>query len=227
MLAKYLYLKDHPALNLNRYLNHFFYTIRRTNEKSRFIKEQYLHKNLLEILKRAKTNDLEEKFKAFFNSYKILDSNKKYEFNKLVRMGIHIERTYEDTSISCLEMQSENIKLLLGNNSLKDLMDHLYAKTLILKEFQLQDHYQLLYNAMSHKICPFCGVEIMHRIYREDYDHIAPKSKYPLIAINLKNLAPACHQCNEKFKREIDIFITTQEVEGTLYTLIQPKSLLI
>ena len=206
MLKKYTFVDGHSALVLNRYINHFFFKIRGTNSKSKFIKEYYLHQGLQDILRISRTNELEKKIKAFFDAYKKLDSSKKNQFNELVRLGINIERTYEDISISCSEMQSDNIRLILGNDSLKDLMNHLYTKTFFLKKFELQEHYQLLYKAMEYKICPFCGVEIMLRTRREDYDHIAPKSKYPLIAINLKNLAPACQKCNEKFKHEIDIY---------------------
>lgn len=212
MLYKYNFVKDHPIHLLNRYMNYFFFKIRGVKTNSSFIKSKYFHPDFLPFFVRKRSNHLENKFKAFFDSYKRLSPEKKSQFNDIVRFGINIERAFEDTSISCFKIQAENIESLLGNNSLKVLMDYLYTNTFKSPVFKLKDHYLELYTAMQYKICPFCGVEMMHKTYQEDYDHIAPKSKYPLIAINLKNLAPTCHQCNAKFKNEIDIYYDKDNV---------------
>lgn len=206
MLYKYTYIKEHPIHLLNRYVNYFFFKIRGVKTNSPFIKSRYFHPDFLPVLERERSNHLGNKFKAFFDTYKKLSSDKKSQFNDLVRSGINIEKSFEDTSISCFKMQTVEIESLLGNKSLKVLMDYLYSSTFKSPIFKLKDHYQQLYKEMPYKICPFCGVEMMHKTYQEDYDHIAPKSKYPLIAISLKNLAPTCHQCNAKFKKEIDIY---------------------
>lgn len=204
MLYQYVYIKKHRIHLLNRYLNHFFFKIRGVKSNSSFIKNRYFHQDFLPFLDRSEK--LESKFKDFFNTFKKLNDEKKAQFNDLVRIGITVEKSFEDTDIQCVSMRVENIKSILGNDSLKVLMDYLYTTTFKSSSFNLKDHYQQMYKYMPYKICPFCGIEMMHKTYQEDYDHIAPKSKYPLIAINLKNLAPMCHQCNSKFKQEIDIY---------------------
>jgi len=206
MLYKYVYIKEHPIHSLNRYLNYFFFKIRGVKSNARFIKEKYIHPDFLLFFRRAKTDNLEIRFKAFFDSYKKLPSDKRDQFNDLVRFGISIEKSFEDTSILCYKAHAKNIKTILGNDSLKHLMEFLYTNTFKSPTLRLKDHYKQLYGTFQKKVCPFCGVELMCETYQEDYDHIAPQSKYPLVAINLKNLAPMCHKCNSKFKKEVDIY---------------------
>jgi hypothetical protein len=73
----------------------------------------------------------------------------------------------------------------------------------------LKDHYDEFVKINSRGICPFCGIDTI-RSYEmmghEAYDHFLPKEKYPLYAINFKNLVPTCHDCNSTYKtRDIPI----------------------
>ena len=52
-------------------------------------------------------------------------------------------------------------------------------------------------------ICPFCGINHLkgnNHSYREAYDHYIPKGVYPFNALNFKNLAPMCDECNSTYK---------------------------
>src|SRR5690606_6932732 len=40
---------------------------------------------------------------------------------------------------------------------------------------------------------------------KEDYDHLLYKAKYPLTSICDNNIAPACSDCNRRFKNVEDI----------------------
>ena len=204
MLYKYNFIENHPLGELNRHLNYFFYKIRRTQSNSSFRPVNYFHKDFMPIIENSP--ELKKKFKEFFNTYKKLDAANKLLFNKIIVSNLSIENSYEDINYCCLNFQSESLVRLLGNNSLQKLMSHLYNTTLKSSRYKIEEHYSLIYNSMPKKICPFCGVTKMHKTYQEDYDHLAPKSKYPLLAINIKNLAPMCHQCNSKFKNEVDIY---------------------
>lgn len=72
----------------------------------------------------------------------------------------------------------------------------------------IDDHYKSAFlTGNSTGKCPFCGIADMkgedHQ-YREAYDHYLPKALYPFNAINLHNLAPACHECNSTYKNVKD-----------------------
>lgn len=65
------------------------------------------------------------------------------------------------------------------------------------------------------RYCPYCNAETVGVVYAESpseknsfsaLDHILPKSDYPLLALSLYNLVPACYRCNSQFKGEKDGF---------------------
>jgi hypothetical protein len=67
----------------------------------------------------------------------------------------------------------------------------------------IDDHYQTFIRKNSVGKCPFCGIgdiKGVHHSKREAYDHYLPKGLYPFNAINFRNLAPACHECNSTYK---------------------------
>lgn len=86
----------------------------------------------------------------------------------------------------------------------------LYSQSLLkLKDLKakigdIDDHYKNAFvRGNSAGKCPFCGISDMkgtdHQ-FREAYDHFLPKAIYPFNSINLRNLAPACHECNSTYK---------------------------
>lgn len=204
MLYKYKYIKRHTIHGLNKYLLYFFRKIRTLSSSATFrINGAYFHSDFSEILKNSP--ELKKKFKMFFDSYKILSDVQKTEFyNKVVKCQC-VSCFFEDISVDCSDIKINSIQQLIGNNSLYELMKHLYD-TLKSTRWKIIDHYIEMYNEMPQdKVCPFCGIESMHQTFREDYDHLLPKSIYPLLSVNLQNLAPMCSICNEKAKKEIDI----------------------
>lgn len=70
-----------------------------------------------------------------------------------------------------------------------------------------QDYYQKLIDKNDLRYCPCCGympIESSDSDYREAFDHYLPKSKYPFLSVNFKNLVPLCHKCNSDRKGEKD-----------------------
>ena len=61
------------------------------------------------------------------------------------------------------------------------------------------------------RYCPYCNAETVgaarlpDRAFLPDIDHILPKEKYPLLALSLFNLVPACSRCNSRFKKANDM----------------------
>ena len=67
------------------------------------------------------------------------------------------------------------------------------------------------------RYCPYCNAETVGLVKRKDakkgkndsysaIDHIMPKDIYPLLALSLYNLVPACYKCNSLFKGDKDLF---------------------
>ncbi|MEQ9668146.1 hypothetical protein [Coleofasciculus sp. G2-EDA-02] len=80
----------------------------------------------------------------------------------------------------------------------------------ILKEEDLgirDQHYKVIYDAVSDHICPFCGYEDFDApgARREALDHYLSKEKYAFAAANLRNLVPMGNKCNSRYKLAQDI----------------------
>lgn len=84
--------------------------------------------------------------------------------------------------------------------------------------WSLAEYFRLL----DIRYCPYCNAETVGLVKREGstagkkdsrnkesysaIDHILPKDDYPLLALSLYNLVPACYKCNSQFKRDKDLF---------------------
>ncbi len=78
----------------------------------------------------------------------------------------------------------------------------------LLSELGCRDkQYADIYNSAIWKICPFCGIHRLDGVGspREDLDHYLVFEKYPFCGANLKNLAPMCGRCNQRYKRHQDV----------------------
>ena len=205
MLYKYQYIKKHPLHGLHKHLLFFFRKIESVPRNTSFrINGNYFHSDFSAILNASTT--LTEKFKSFFNSYKKLTQEQRKNLHYKIAKCQDVKCFFEDTSIDCSDITRGSIKQLMGDDTLYDLMKYLFESTLKSSRWKIEEHYKQLYaNMPIEKVCPFCGVENMHQTFREDYDHLLPKSIYPLLAVNLYNLVPMCSVCNEKAKKEIDI----------------------
>lgn len=69
-------------------------------------------------------------------------------------------------------------------------------------------HYEKIQNS-GVRICPFCGLNYFRPFgeRRNALDHFMPISHYPFVAADLRNLPPACHDCNSLYKGAVDILL--------------------
>lgn len=78
--------------------------------------------------------------------------------------------------------------------------------------WEIDKHYEEFFGSLvtETKTCTFCGINQLPNpdAYRADYDHLAFKGDYPIAAINTKNIAPSCSECNQKYKKGKDVFYT-------------------
>lgn len=216
MLFQYLYPEDHQFENLNQYLIHFINSIANANYRSRFVLIRYFHEDFIDILEDSPK--LKSKFEAFFNSFKKLSEEDKNSFINRLNESQTCQNVFSDISIDVNHWKTESLNELVGDESFKQLADFLFT-CVKYDRWQIKDHYQQIYDSLDHKICPFCGIHPMHQTFREDYDHLAAKSLYPLLAINPRNLAPMCHDCNCKNKGPTDVLYTE---EGNRRVFVYP-----
>lgn len=203
MLFQYKFPDNHPLGALNKYLLFFVQKIQTTNSKSKFDVSKYFPIEFAPILNMSPK--LIEKFQLFFESFKVLPNRSKNHFLKLLIDSEDFQLNFSDVSTNCKAYNNDSIKKLIGNDTFYSLAGHLF-EALKSKRWKIEEHYIIIYNALPHKVCPFCGISPLHRTFREDYDHLAPKAIYPLAVVNPKNLAPMCHVCNSKNKTTKDVF---------------------
>jgi len=218
MLFQYLYPENHSFENLNQYLVQFVNSLSDTNLRSRFVVNNYFHADFVDILNESPK--LKEKFENFFNSFKSLGQNEKTRFIELLNNTQDFHQVFSDTTINLDDCKTDSINILIGDDSFKQLADFLFT-CVKYDRWNIKGHYQLIYGALDYKVCPFCGIHPLHKTFREDYDHLAPKSLYPLVSIHPRNLAPMCQDCNSKNKKAKDILYTDQ---GDRRTFIYPYS---
>ncbi|MBK9014698.1 MAG: hypothetical protein IPM82_11815 [Saprospiraceae bacterium] len=111
----------------------------------------------------------------------------------------------------------------LVRQPLKDFFTELYTGVLNRKPFidayktTTKDYFDKLIETSDLTICPFCGMNSLKSKYqdgRDAFDHFLPKGTYPFNAINFKNLAPICHECNSDEKLAKDPLFEGAEKTG-------------
>ncbi|WP_445620264.1 hypothetical protein ACUN8C_16600 [Kushneria sp. Sum13] len=114
------------------------------------------------------------------------------------------------SSVELLIDGTQEIKIIKNNypglhEAAKKLFSFCYEKLTELKVRERQ--YRIIFNSLSDKICPFCGIErVMNpEETAQDQDHYLAKSIYPFAAANMRNLVPMCRCCNRDYKHDKDI----------------------
>lgn len=231
MLYKYRFIQNHKMRKLHQHLLYFLRKIKNVDPNASYSPKLYFHSSFLnkkgEIAPSGKINKkLNNSFELFFNTYKKLSNELKEEFYDIAFKANGFISFFWNKEVEVEIFHSINIKRILGNDSFKDLMSNLWDN-LSTNAWEIDKHYQLFFeNLPESKICPFCGINQLPNpsSYRADYDHIADKSSYPLFAINLKNIAPSCGECNQKYKFGTDVFYTKKEGIKSRRVFIYPYS---
>jgi hypothetical protein len=85
-------------------------------------------------------------------------------------------------------------------NTLKDALEKwlpiLYTDTLGKETSWLRGSFFWLFSAIDINICPYCNHIELNDVQYE-IDHIKDKSTNPLYSLNIHNLIPICHDCNQ------------------------------
>ncbi|WP_455927817.1 hypothetical protein [Pseudomonas capeferrum] len=152
--------------------------------------------------------------------------------------------SYKDEILNLTPQQRGSILAAMTNqNLIENLLDgsqqaqlintshptvHEKAKTLFvfcfekLTELNIRENqYQIIFDSLPEKICPFCGIErVMDPSETaQDQDHYLAKSIYPFAATNMRNLVPMCRCCNRDYKKDINVIM---DANGTHRAAFDP-----
>lgn len=114
-----------------------------------------------------------------------------------------IPHTYSDIEAIREDLATELKKFF--SNLFTDLVKLRVVRSIIGAD--LDDQYNALMEVNTESKCPYCGyndIKGNNNSRREAFDHFLPKNKYPFNSVNLKNLAPMCHECNSSYKLQKD-----------------------
>lgn len=203
MLHKIDLLPNHSSFNLNRHIYYFLLKIRNVSSVATFNPyTQFLQPDFLKRVRRSP--GLKSKLEAFFDKFKALGQPQRDRLISKFKEAQNIPAILEN-----LLFDGDNIKLNTIDASIQtetyDLFIFLYKSTLM--SYGKNEHYELLYDQIKNKICPFCGLEKLNHpdLYNQDYDHILYKGDYPLSSVNMRNLIPMGTDCNQIYKKTKDV----------------------
>ncbi len=225
MIYTYKYL-SHPIENFHKSLMFFFEKLFELNPDS------YDESRLTEADFRLCVNDSRDVIKdgliKIVELYYRLPSTEKDMLRQAYAINSDIERICRDITID--PVQYKKLPFLFeqiikdGKTKevcfLKDFSMKLWKKYPHVNRIEtmygvIQDHFNKFRTLDENrgKVCPFCGLfpllpptETSQEKNRDDYDHVAAESIYPFVALNFKNLAPACGACNTNEKKTEDVF---------------------
>jgi hypothetical protein len=172
-------------------------------------------------------------FRPVFNGSPVLRNKFSLVFDLYHPLALDVKEAIlqgieNDTDIStlCSDLSQKpiftSVQYKFAHEAIKDLFDHLYSDTLqksaLLNQAigsSINSHFIKWKESNAFSVCPFCGLENYTSVEgtnRDPYDHWLCKSKYPLSAVNFKNLIPIGDKCNQtSVKGEKDILHTDAE----------------
>lgn len=165
--------------------------------------------------KLASRHGLETRFLSYAKAAAALASNER----ALVIAALHAQNMVAEL-LSCTADCVSVHELPAGvRRPIRDLFEFGYR---LLSDFRVRDRqYDVVYQAIKSKVCPFCGCEYFDspQAPREALDHYLAASLYPFAAANLRNLVPMGSKCNSRYKLAADIL---RRDDGTRRMVFDP-----
>lgn len=158
-----------------------------------------------ELLSRARRSSaLRERLRIFYQSWFELGDE---QLKSVYRAFVTVNSVEAQLANSARRVALDDLPETIQEPT-RSLFDHLYKQSLV--KSQVKEHWRQFYENLPVRICPFCGIEMLHHplLFKQDYDHVLCKAIYPFAAVNLRNLVPCGRDCNSIFKHEKDIIFT-------------------
>lgn len=229
MLFTYKYISQHDVYKLQEYLDFLFKEVWLKAEGEfdvskldgfQELKQIYIDLGNIDYDSANETKNKRGKFAYFFNSsivkiyneFAKLDEESRSELDKLYDNNNNIEGLCNDKTIEPITYKEIETQYPDLAKALKSFYDKIYGNSSpfnlevfgFLNKKMLLNHYKEFATENTKGVCPFCGIyqiESQFSEHREAYDHFLPKSNYPFVSLNFKNLAPMCHKCNSTYKK--------------------------
>ncbi|OFX20380.1 MAG: hypothetical protein A2033_13365 [Bacteroidetes bacterium GWA2_31_9] len=157
------------------------------------------------------SNKLVGNFKEITEKYHKLSNADKKTIQDAYKNNCEIEHLCNNTGaykpVKYTEISDTAFRKVL-KDFLTELWDEYYFVNSIKDNFgTIQEHFTAFKKHQTAKVCPFCGLLPLKpstSIHRNAYDHYIPKSLYPFVSVNFKNLFPMCNECNSDEKKQTD-----------------------
>lgn len=207
---------DTNMIYLNEVLKHF---IRHAVRLKQYRKKSLFFSGFIGVHD-DRQNSIDTEFKAAFKQIEKLSPDMK---KRLKRMYINHQRLVRlcqgEVEIIDFTEFPDDLKTSLnklGNYLYSNALNNTSIRKLAIQKYgdnnsNLHDLWKA-FEAINGKVCCFCGIqEYAEQLpsdsqtqWRPAFDHYLPKDKYPLAAVNFKNLLPCCNECNSKSKGSQD-----------------------
>ena len=202
MLYSYVY-QPHPIRKLHIAVSEFFRALYLGNlDPNDFNIETCCQGELL--VRARRSQKLREKLGAFYAAWFQLSQDDRRTVYRafLVVNSIKRQLANEAPRVALSDLPA------IIREPTRGLFDHLYKQSLV--KAQVKEHWRQFYEDLPIRVCPFCGIEILHHpfLFKQDYDHVLCKDIYPFAAVNLRNLVPCGRDCNSIFKHGKDVIFT-------------------
>lgn len=202
MLYSYQY-EPHPLRKLHTAVCAFFRTLRYGNPDPQGIDIEFSCGG--ELLERARLGaTLRQRLSEFYNAWFNLTEG---ERDAVYRAFIKVNSIQRQLESAAPRVTIEDLPQTIRQPT-RDLFAHLYDSSLV--RAQVKEHWKAAYKKLPFKVCPFCGIEDLHHpaVFKQDYDHLLSKAKYPFASVNLRNLVPCGRDCNSIFKQGKDLIFS-------------------
>lgn len=211
---------NHDIEKLQIFLEHIVLEVWCNSKRNDTFSKSLLDPNFSILYSRK--NKLYKDIEEIYNLIKRLSKVKKDFIKDAFIKNNKIEDLCKEnlSGVFYVSLESETNKKLA--NKIKDFNNYLYKfldkkDASFVKNFNsITDYYKLLISQLPDNICPFCGISNINseRLSKRDaFDHYLPKSLLPFTAINIRNLAPMCKDCNQDWKHDINP-INTNKYKG-------------
>ena len=201
---------EHEANNLHQSIVHFMAKLQKGYLVNINLTVTKNLDNLHPYLKKRATDatNLRQHLEVFRHAYYNLPNDNDRELViTIFKLGNHVFRQLENNPRDIQQFSINDLPV--GIRVATDtLFVYLYENTL---KTHLQNHYKLVYDGLQNKDCPFCAIEKLEppHLFRQDYDHTLYKNKYPMSAVNMRNLIPMGVACNRHYKKIKDVLYDT------------------
>ncbi len=204
-------LIQHDVEKLQTFLEHTVLEVWCNSKRNDTFSKSLLHPDFTVLYNRK--NKLYKDIEEIYNLIKKLSKAKKELIKAMFITNNKIEELCKgsENAVFYESLENETSKNLA--DKLKDFNNYLYKfldkkDASFVKNFEsITTYYKKLVFQLPENICPFCGITTVNSeklTKRDAFDHYLPKSLLPFTAINIKNLAPMCKDCNQDWKHDIN-----------------------